>query len=359
MSTQTTTQPHGLVHIDRIKVLLPCIHKALGNDKWEFTAGDTGEIRQAANGQSGSLEYHESKYYVHSKKVQPCGVALELELDICPPKLIQRHNVFGHSNLVRYVVQGMEKLLVQAPHFKHVVIRPEDIAEWARGNFRVYGVHLTANYHCPRDQVLHIINAIDTHNSSGKHRNIATSISLGYSGNQRSALRTGTVYDKYLERQSAWKAPGPIRQQLLNYIRDSVRVEIKLFSANLKKLGLDIGAAWLGRDVDALYFSELERLNLWTAAQPTLNAHELSSLKDTQRNAYIAWLHGTPFDSLFDTRQTGAKHAAAILKAVGVNIKQPVRPKHLMGINTAEVFTAEKILSIPDWLRDSEFFISD
>ena len=347
----------GFVHIDGLKVILPCVHRSLGSEKWKLLDSDTGEIRLAASRQTGSLDYNESKYFVHSKKVQPDGAALELELDICPPKMLQRHNVFGHNNLIQYVLQAMDKLVKEAPCFQDLTIRPEDRLLWKRGSFQVFGVHLTANFGCPREQVLPIIRAIDARNDESKHRNLATSISLGYSGAKRSANRVATVYDKYLEREGVWKQQGVTRQKLMDCIHHSIRAEVKLFSALLKKYSLSLGAQWKDLDVDALFFRELAKFNLWTTSQAALTPEELRKLNAVQRNAYIAWIHGTELSELFDTRQTASKHANTILNVVGVDIRQPKRPKSLEAIDTSRVFIAENILAVPDWLKSSPYFV--
>jgi II/X family phage/plasmid replication protein len=352
-STQT-----GFVHIDKLKVILPCVHRSLGNKKWKLVDSETGEIRFAASRQKGSLDYHESTYFVQSKKVQPNGIALELELSTCPPKMLQRHNVFGHSNLIQYVLQAMDKL-VDEPCFNHVKIRPEDRLSWQRGDFRVLEAHLTANFGCPRELVLSIINAIDAANGEGKHRNLATSISLGFNGAKRSASRVVTVYDKYLEREGVWKQPGVTRQELLKFIQNSIRVEVKLYSTFLKKYSLASGADWRDKDVSALFFRELDSFNLWTTSQRALTPEELRKLNAVQRNAYIAWIHGTEFSDLFDTRQTASKHAKTILDVVGQDIREPKRPKALEAIETSKIFAPENILAVPDWLKNSQYFVGE
>ena len=354
-----TSQITGHVHIDRLKIVLPFIHPKIGDDKWEFTSGDTGEIRQAANSQSGSLDYHESTYYLHSKHVQPCGTAMELEVDVCPPKLLGRHNCFGHGNLVRYVNQVMDKLLSEAKHLQGIKPSEEDKARWLRGDFRVLGVHLTANFRCPRERVHPIIRTLDAHNDEGKQKNYSTSISLGYTGKKRSQLRTLTVYDKWVERSEEWRTPGPTRKKILDAISDSIRAEVKLYSARLKQLNLDVGSRWQAQDADALYFEELKKFKVWVNYQPHLTIDEMRGLKDTQRNALIAWQHGTPYQKLFDVRQTGAKHTKAILDLTGIDIQSAKRPKPLDQISTMELFTPQNIIPVPEWLKNSDYFVGE
>ncbi len=354
-----TSQIVGHVHIDRLKIVLPFIHRKIGDGKWEFISDETGEIRQAANSQSGSLDYYESTYYLHSKNVQPCGTATELEVDLCPPKLLGRHNCFGHHNLVRYVNQVMDKLLSEAKHLQGIKPSEEDKARWQRGDFRVLGVHLTANFRCPRELVQPIIRALDVHNDEGKQKNYSTSLSLGYVGKKRSQLRTLTVYDKWVERAKEWRNPGTIRKNILDAISDSIRAEVKLYPARLKQLNLDVGSHWLGQDVEGLYFAELKKFKVWVNYQPHLTVDEMRGLKDTQRNALIAWQHGTSYQNLFDVRQTGAKHAKAILDLTGIDIQSAKRPKSLDQISTMELFTPQNIIPVPEWLKNSDYFASE
>jgi II/X family phage/plasmid replication protein len=287
--------------------------------------------------------------------VQPGGIATALEIDVCPPKLLQRHNIFGHSDLIDYVNRIFDVLTK-----KHQIdVSAKDLQMWRLGQFKLTEVHLTANFGCPRQDVLLIIDAIDQDQRFGKHRDFVTGISLGFSEKRRSKRKSLSIYDKYEELISAWKTTGRIRKRLLNEVaNNALRVELKLFSQGLKYLGLDIGAAWQKVDVSALYFENLKHFKIKRAIQRLLTTDEESALSLKQRNVYRAWIQGTSVQEQFSSRTSAAKYIKEIQGLTGVDISGNRRPQALPKIELQALLTPENVTSVPDWLLDSEYYVS-
>ena len=165
ITSTTSTQPAN-IHIDRFRVTGPCTHSVLGGGQWEYIDFNSGEIRHAGNGLNGKLDHPDSQFYVRSRSVR-AGMAGQLEIHVCPPKLLQRHNVFGHGNLHDYVCRIFDLLT----HRYDITVDPRERQYWLDGLYWLTEVHLTANFACQRDLLQPIIDAVDQHHGKGKHRN--------------------------------------------------------------------------------------------------------------------------------------------------------------------------------------------
>src|SRR5471030_1174001 len=125
------------------------------------------------------------KAYVRSKQIDSStGMANMMEVHCCPPLVLQKHNLFGHADLLRYVYEIMDLLTKRLG----IEVDPFDREAWRRGGIGITEIHLTANFGCPRDDVQPIIQAIDENNPDAKQRTIASCITLGYSPKRRSTF---------------------------------------------------------------------------------------------------------------------------------------------------------------------------
>lgn len=333
------------IHIDRIRVQGKCRHHVLGNGKWEFTDLSTGEINTGATPLIGTLGHEACTFYVRSKKVQHKGMAEELEIHVCPPQLLQRHNVFGHGDIVDYVYRIFDLLTKQLG----IEVLPAQRALWLEGDFRLTEVHLTANFACPRADVLSIIDAIDANTSSGKHRNIDTAISMGHTDKRRSQYHVLSLYDKYVKLMAEWPHPGPLQAMILDAFRDSLRAEVKLFSQGLKRRDLQLGKNWRGNDIAALYFKILDSYNIRHAIQRLLTEDETNMLSLNERKVYLAWLNGTDVADQFASRNTSCKYIRDIRAKTGIDVGGHRRPEALPDLDLRQVFAPANVLPVPVW----------
>lgn len=347
----TSTQPAN-IHIDRFRVTGPCTHSVLGGGQWEYIDFDSGEIRHAGNGLNGKLDHPDSQFYVRSRSVR-AGMAGQLEIHVCPPKLLQRHNVFGHGNLHDYVCRIFDLLT----HRCHISVDPQERQYWLDGLYWLTEVHLTANFACQRELLQPIIDAVDQHHGKGKHRNGDSEISLGFTRKRRSTHHVLTLYDKYQELQQHWRKPGTLQQRILADFRHALRVELKLYSQGLAYLQLQSGRAWWDLDLTELYFRGLRHYRLRHAIQRLLTDDELVMLTLPERNVYEAWLHGRDVKSLFRSRSSVHKYVGSIERKTGINILSHRRPERLPVVDLAELFSPGNVLPVPAWAHDTACYV--
>ncbi|WP_138514536.1 phage/plasmid replication protein, II/X family [Rhodoferax bucti] len=341
------------IHIDRFRVTGPCTHKVLGNGIWKLTDKDTGEIRSAANAVNGTLGHDACNYYVRSRRVQPGGTAEQLEIHVCPPQILQKHNVFGHGNLVDYVCRIFDLLTAKLG----IEVDPRQRQQWYDGLFWLTEVHLTANFACPHSAVLAIITAIDQNTPRGKHKDSDTDISLGFTKKRRSKYRVLTVYDKYLKLLEDWPNPGPLQAKIIEAFRDSIRVELKLYSQGLKYLKLQSGVGWRNVDIAAVYFNSIKSFGIRSAIQQLLTEDELGMLDFNERKVYTAWLKGTAVRDQFKSRSTANEYINAISRKTGIEVGGDRRPEALPKIKLSEVFSPANVLPVPDWAHGTHCYV--
>lgn len=295
-----------------------------------------------------------AKAYVRSKEIDSStGLATVMEVHCCPPLVLQKHNLFGHADLLRYAYEIMDLLTRRLS----IEVDPFDREEWRRGGIRITEIHLTANFGCPREDVQPIIQAIDENNPDAKQRTIASCITLGYSPKRRSTFDMVTVYDKKLELMNQWKNPGPYQTKLIAEAAKGIRAEVKLYSQGLRNRELHYVSRWNDVDVAALFFECLGKYKLRYAIQRLLTADELDMLSNSERKAYQLWLYGEPITEQF-SRTTAWKYAKNILKKTGIDISGSRRPEALPEIDLASIFVPENVLPVPAWAIGTEYYFA-
>ena len=336
---------NAYIHVDKIHMKGPCRHKPIGKVYFGHDE-DFGYIAAGSRLTKKKLKNGADFAYVKSKKIEDDGYAYELEIHCCPPKVLQKHNIFGHSSLVAYAYAVFDHV---AKAFE-LYVDDFDREEWRAGHFWLTEVHLTGNFWCLARDVIHVIDAIDENNSEGKHRDLKTCITLGFTGKRRSKHQTATLYYKPAELLTEWKKLGPFQTMLIEYIQDSIRGEVKYYSMGLKALNMQYGTNWLGADVVTLFFDALEKYKIKCSIQPLLTAEMLAVLTTAERNVYELWLHGKPVAEQFRSRSSAHKYIKSVKDKVGVDMAGDRRPDSLPTVNVADIYCPANVVPIPDWL---------
>lgn len=341
------------IHIDKIRVTGLCSHSPIG-EAWYRADPETGEvIPVAANPEEHALRKGKGAVHMHSKGIGPDGMASQLLIECCPPLVLQRHNLFGHSDLGSYVYAVFDRSTQKAG----IDVRPEDRKAWRKGHVKITEIHLTANFSCPSQYVEAVIDAIDENNRSGKHRDSDTQISLGYTEKRRSKNYVLSIYYKYLELLHQFGPnPGPTRQKLLSEAINAIRAELKLFSQYLKNKNLNCVSAWSDIDVASLYFELLNKFKICSAIQQKLTKDEMEQLTMREANVYRLWLEGVDIRNQFKSRTSINDYAQQIKAKTGIDIRSNRRPEALPEIDLGELFTPSNVLAVPKWLKDSQYF---
>lgn len=343
-------QQAGHIHVDRITVTGPLNHKPVGALFYKAFDEDS-VVPVGASAFKPRRKRNSDEVYVHSREVQSNGRAYMLEIDCCPPKILQKHNFFGHSDVLDYTYAMFDHQTR-----KHGLnVTEDEREEWRTGQVGLTEIHLTGNFWCPPSAKLPIIDAIDQNNRSGKHRDIKTSLTLGFTGVRRSKYHTTTIYDKEVLLAGEWKKCGTYQGKIVQLANGSIRVEVKLFSQGLERRGLGYVMRWADVDVDALFFEILAKYNIRNAIQPLLTEDEQSMLSKPERRAYLLWLKGESLSDHF-SRTTVWKYGKDIYEKTGIDIRGDRRPEALPIVDLTEILTRENIVPLPDWAIGSPYY---
>lgn len=342
---------NAYVHIDKIKVVGPCHHVLLGRKHYRADPA-LGIVLSGAYGLTFPLRPGGGTVTVTSRQPSGDNYAGCLEISCCPPKVLQRHNVFGHGALMAYIAEIFERVVQHLG----IEVTHEEREQWRKGLVWLMEVHLTANFRCPRELIVPIIDAIDHSVSAKKSRECETWITLGSSAGGRSKHHTLGVYYKLLQLKEEWQNPGAIRQRILDYISDAIRAEVKLLVSGLKYRDLQYVANWKDVDVAALYFELLGGYSIQHAIQAKPSDALLESLTRAERRVYKACLADESLESQFKSRSSVKKYLDAIEAKIGIVIRGKNHPKENPPVITQDIFRPENVVPVPDWMLGTEMF---
>lgn len=342
-ATTPPSTPVRTVHIDRLHVTGPLDHEPLGELFYKVQDGVVVPV--GASAFKPNAKRNPDEVYIRSKKVQSCGRANMLEIDCCPPKILQGHNFFGHGDLQDYTYAMFDR---QTSKFG-LDVDPGQREMWQTGHVGVTGVHLCANFWCEPGFQLPFIEAIDHNNKAGKHRDEETCITLGFTPKERSKYHCATAYAKDVLLRKEWKRPGPLQTRIIRASERSFRVEIKLYSQLLdKESGLGYVMRWKDVDVNEIFFKILARHNIANSFQPLLTEDERQMLSNAEQRAYLLWLNGASLSDYFG-RTTVWRYTKTVLEKTGIDMSAHRRPEKLPLADLREILVPENIVPIPQW----------
>lgn len=347
------------VFIDRIRITAPCLHLPCGKPI-QISDPDTGEISFGATAIQQSLEDGNADVYVQSKQIShQLKAARAILVDCCPPKVLQGHNLFGHTVLQDYVYEILDRVT----RALGIEVRAEDRVMWLAGNVHLTGIHLTANFTCPRELIVAIIDAIDFSNRKGKQRILPTWLTLGLTPKGRSTYHALTLYDKLAEMGEKPQPFTPFNQRLRGEAGVGFRVEVKLFSQGLKSLSTSLDeinlknvADWAEVDVAALFFKVFDRYQVVHAVQLDPTAARLALLKPKELNVFTNWLLGRSMKEQFANRGTASRYVKVIQQKLGVNISVDRRAEVQPAVDLKELFAPENVRPVPRWAVGNKFY---
>ncbi|KGU92529.1 phage/plasmid replication, II/X family protein [Burkholderia pseudomallei MSHR4377] len=350
------------VFIDGIHILAPCLHRPLGN-QGEWVNAKTGAITLGAGAILESLEDGYGTVFIQSKQIsRQSRAARAIYIDCCPPKVLQGHNVFGHAVLHDYVYEILDRVTKSLG----IDVRPEDRALWRAGAIHLTEIHLTANFTCPRNLIVPIMDAVDRANRQGKQRILPTWIKLGLTPSGNSTSHTLTLYDKLEEMAGLFPWPTTRNQRrLLQEARDGgLRAEVKLHSQGLKSLSETLGgidlttvASWARVNVAAVFFDVFRGYEVVHAVQPVPTVAQVQLLKLKELNVYTNWLLGRSLKEQFSNRGTARRYATVIEQKTGVNIRvarwsDEARP----AVDLKDLFAPTNVRAVPDWALGTRWY---
>lgn len=310
--------------IDWLTVVLPIKHRP-------FDAGTICSIDSA-----GCLEWETKKYYhcegSFDTKIQlksqgycfPDGDCSELYISGNPNKFIFGHNLFGSDSLTKILSVFLFKVFVDS----HRRLDKKDFDRIMDGRFLVKCIDITRTFDAGNQ--LNVRQWLDAAaiQSRTRHGTPTTTGSTVYWGkkSRRYAIK---AYDKNEEINSRNKKhrlseslTEETRKKLTDWSIGKLRLELRILSKELKKVGCHVAKYLNERKIDELFNNYVSNIEM--SAQVNLTDEKIDSLPRKLRGTYILWKEG------FNVQQTLSKatfyrHKKELLK-YGVDISL-VNPK--------------------------------
>lgn len=233
------------------------------------------------------------------------------------PKFLQGHNVFGINDVRRLVALMATRALACCG----VEATEMDRARWERGDFKLTVLDITEMLDTGSET-----NASAWMRAAGEHCRVKYRGGGKFDGGtlyfgKHSRLWALKFYQKYEElfsRRKSHQLPLAIerREDLLDYARGCVRAELRLYSMELKRLGLQSGQAWEKTDARTVWDSYMTRVDL--AGNHALPDRQIETLPAHLRGTYLLWSEGRDVPALL-TRRTFYRHRKE-MRAFGIDI---------------------------------------
>jgi hypothetical protein len=347
------------IHIDKIRITADCTHNPSGRI-WYFDAPDLGQVVPANGASPTMLQLVDDggRAQVRSTQIDDNGIAHALQIHCCPPKVLQKHNLFGHCVLQDYVYV----ILDLVSKYLKIDVDPVDRAAWQAGQVKITEIDLTGNFGIPSGSLVSIIDAIDENNRIGKDRPLLTWITLDRGSVKRSTHHELCLYGKAEELIAQFHAAnkrkrlGPYQTKLVDAARMGIRAEVKLRSALLTEHDLGFVSRWRDFNAAALYFELLGTYNVTNSIQRLLTEGELEALSHGERRAYVLWLNGLSLEEQGFCRTSVWKYENSIRDKTKIDVSGHRRPEKLPAIDLRDVFTPDNVLPVPAWAFGTPYY---
>ena len=288
---------------------------------------------------------HSSKIQIRSSSMDDGRQAVRVSGNLA--KWFQGHNIFGTNNINGLVMEALARVCETAK----IQPRPEEIVAWNFGDIDLLRTDVTeSNDFGTQARVLNVIRSLDsTANLKFRGRGQFNGHSLLFGkGSRHWSL---TLYSKAAEIQKH-KLPLSLQETMLTaYAEGLLRMECRLLSMHLKRLGLDKLSAWGDNTSHEVHQNHLSQLSISEATM--IESTALDSLSPRLRGAYQLWKDGHDLRRLF-SRPTFYRYRTELLTlGIDISVLQEREKSNVVPIG---VVLVGKPVSVPDWAVNSPLF---
>jgi len=270
------------------------------------------------------------------------GMATHLKVNGNPSKFLQGHNVFGSDNIVALMSDLFDVIATQFS----LKPTPEELRRIRTGDYELTIVDINYSYDLPcRSDVLQFIRALEF-KAKTRHGRPSTKGGTLYFGknSERWAIKF------YCKAEEIKTARGRLPHDLQNigiedWVDNKLRIELRLLSKELKKIGIVNVKDLTINKVIALFAEYLGRIDM--SEQIALTDEIMMNMPNKLRSTYTLWVEGHDLRGLM-SKATYNRHRLE-LKSYGVNIDlRPESTKKSNVIPLIRVLEA-KPASIPNF----------
>lgn len=300
---------------------------------------------------SGAIDYIvDKRHHVegsHSSKtsVRFFGYDLTTEISGNPAKFLQGHNLFGSSDLYGVSQDFIAAVLARLDYEPDETTR-RLISEGTLILTRIDTTEMWGFGNLPR--ALNVIRALgERSHLAYRGRGTLHKESTVY-WNPKSTRLAAKAYAKGVELK-AHQLPGdlPMRDDLLAYAQDKVRIEFTIRGPWLKRRGLDVTRNWdtLGVTPESLHAELMAQMSVTDAV--LIESDHQDKLPPVLRLVYDAWATGKDLRRILP-RSTFYKRRRQLLEH-GIDIAASVPTEPVSNVVPLRVTFAGERATVPSW----------
>lgn len=357
--------------IDRIEMTIEGEFPPIG--KTLAVGQRSGVVSHSHTADSYRLFGTGADYRLHLRELKSGGQALDI--DFCPPKILQGHNGLGSNDLIGLALHAVPLIFRD----RGIPLSRDVQQRLIAGDYRLREVHVTEHHKMPHESIPALCSAIRRYGPDSLQAvPIERGIGIRLWPNSRS--RSVLIYDKlhffndvtagkpfkHLDVLRAGIDPNSYAhhwqainfEQLLEYLRQGVRIEVKLYSEFLKRRGLERGSAWTADIASRVRQDVLEEVPLGDVPLYSAVDQAIATASPTHRTLIALWAAGRDPRQFATSPATFHRHCKAIRQKYDLDI---ARPALLLphSLSWPMLIAAESVLEqAPQFARGDDFFFS-
>jgi len=265
-------------------------------------------------------------------------------------KWFQGHNIFGTNDLRGLVLESLSKIL----EIGKIAASIDELQSWTIGDIELLRVDCTESANFGNEKrVLNALRSLDqSANLKFRGRGQFNGHSLLFGKGSRNWSLT--LYSKGTELQKH-KLPEGLRGTPLQAFADGLlRMEFRLLSMHLKKLGLSKLWAWCENTASSVHQIMLQNLQISDATM--IDSDVIESLPTRYKLIYQSWKDGHDLRTIL-TRPTFYRHRRALLAyGVDISIKQDRHEAETSNVVPIRVVLVGKPVDVPEWAYNTPLF---
>lgn len=338
--------------IDWVDFVAPLVHDE--GDSSPFYAGEVlatkpdGDLDWGIYKRMEMVGSYSTKIQVRSARMADDRQGVRVSGNLV--KWFQGHNVFGTNDLRGLVLEALPKIL------QEIGIQPSvsELQSWVSGDIDLMRVDCTESADFGNEKrVLNALRSLDqSANLKFRGRGQFNGHSLLFGKGSRTWSLT--LYSKGTELRKH-KLPAGLSDTPLQAFADGMlRMEFRLLSMHLKKMGLQKLWAWCENTAPSVHQIMLQNLQISDATM--LDSDIIESLPTRYKLIYQSWRDGHDLRSIL-TRPTFYRHRRALLGyGVDIAIKQDRQEAEASNVVPIRVVLVGKPVTVPDWALNTPLY---
>jgi II/X family phage/plasmid replication protein len=310
-----------------------------------------GEFQYAVDKRLMLEGSHDTRVAVRSE------VGDQISISGNPAKWFQGHNLWGPTDYYGLAVAFSLDVICHLG----ISFTTDDLLRLYETGGELKRIDVTAMYKFPEDAVPGWLETVSALSKGGQQAIKGTGEYNGrtvYVG-QKSRRVAMKLYDKAAELKRhplyyGLRSDLGRYEQMLDYAKDTLRVEVTLRSMELKDRSLNNPIQWSRPSGAGLIAERLEKMSILDNA--ALADHERQDLPRRLQAAYALWLDGMDLRTIYSRRQF-YRHRAD-LKEYGIDISRPrpriVQPERQYALGRPLRSFLTEPMSVPEWAEGTE-----